>query len=270
MHEYGILFLHHNTSKVTQDHFERAQKMNPAAPIVALSGGHAVLPGGVRLLDLDCYDRRWQKATNNGNPTLAWGNPDLGICQWYSQNTLRCKRWCLMEWDTKCCMSWPEFWAPVWDKPAAAIRVFKQEDIDKWHWFRMQQTMHERIRPHATGVYLFGCMLLSDHALARVTQTLDECFFDGFSELRLGSLLSYTWNNPVAHPSPKGLIHHASEIVLGNDTDQPGIWHPVKNLPTHFFVDDKLVKTRVDGLKITVKRADGTIVPPGTLTERIV
>ena len=217
--EVGILFLHHEFTEVVQRHYDLVRYHNPDALVIPIASGRTFVPGS-HLLTVE--DGLWYQ---HGRHNPKW-YADLMIYQWYERRQYFCRKWIIVEYDTRCNIAFRDFFQDVWDQPAVAPTVYIPSADPAWHWFSADATaIPVHMRHNMAGMSPMSCLLFADNVLDAMVSTFRIRIFHANNELRLGTLAKHVGAMPVAVPHIKGKVVWQ---LFDDDPTQPGIWHPVK------------------------------------------
>lgn len=225
MHEFGIIFLHHNVDEVTNNNLLSFRRHNPDAPIVAISSGEP-FKGGFAMKDFHVLAGLWRDRVQGD-----WKNRshDFLVYSWYASKNdrIECKRWFIVEWDTYCNMPVPEFCKHVWDFDVAGPSVRLMAREPEWYWFETIRTLPKEMQQHATGIVPFSCTLVSDRALKAIVQNVPWSTLGRTNtDLRFATAAAVSGYKPVANPL---CGDNVTWQPLPEETPlTPSIWHPVK------------------------------------------
>lgn len=218
--ELGVVFLHFRDDPCTVFHRELVQKANPTAIVIPVASSKACLFGSHNLVG---EPGLW----STHGASYPWSNADLMLYQWYENRKVSCKKWVVIEWDTRCNISFAEYFGEAWDQPAVAPDVYIHKQ-HPWYWFDKDfHIIPENLKPNAAGMSPVSCLLFKDEVLDAMVRVMKLNYTPAFSELRLGTLARHVGATPVRVPNPKGKV---TWQLFDDDPSQPGIWHPVKGI----------------------------------------
>jgi hypothetical protein len=219
MPEYLILFCYYRPHcPVTAEHFRRLRQLHSRVPIVPLSDGQATdLPHTV---NVSRYPSRWDTSD-------PWASPDTLIYRWFENRRVEARRYIVFEWDILCEVHLPDLLRPVWNADLAChTYVTWEQSNQEWVWFQQRHLLPKDLRPHAAGVAPFGFLLLSHHALDRITPVARPSRL--FCELRLGTLARSLGLRIEEMPWIRETVSCSAHFI--KKVDHPTIYHPVKEL----------------------------------------
>ena len=218
MLECCILFAHYHDDPTTRTHLNLLRMLNPY-PVVAVCNAAPMHVDGA--LDIARLSTQWA----DEHP---WGGADTILYRWFLHGGLHAKRYIFLEWDTLATMPVREFYDEVWDADAAGSVAKRIEDDPDWIWFHQVGLLPESLRSHAGGLLPLNGTLLSHRALAAVARSPVPPGI--FCELRLGTLLRSLGFALTELPEPKRRMNSYDRRLITFAIDQPGIYHPIKNL----------------------------------------
>src|ERR1051325_2986424 len=216
--ELGILFLHHQVSRVTKINLASARKQNPGATIATISSGEK-LPDGYTIDATPEIQK-----LHSVNPARS---SDWLVCSWFVQRREQCRKWWIIEWDTFCGISVKKYYRAVWDFPFVASSVRLPYREPEWNWFRETKNLPKKFQPFAMGAVPF-LYLISDHALGCICRTLlKNPFTVGNGELRFATVANACCFAPCGFSPPNDQITWVERNSLNA---RKKIFHPVKHL----------------------------------------
>jgi hypothetical protein len=162
------------------------------------------------------------------DPKEAWLSTDLSVFNWYSNTGKRAERYVIVEWDCWCDCDMRGYFSRVWDCDLVVPSI-KYPERDDWVWFKTVHQLPDKARPFAVGVTPFCGILISETAMAAISQ---EIFKDGYrglnSELRLGTIATMLDLDPIVNP-----VYNRSigwRFVSPFDLKYKGLHHPRKKI----------------------------------------
>ncbi len=159
-------------------------------------------------------------------PKLTAKSTDLLVIDWFRNRRVSADRYFIVEWDTLVNQSITAWLADVIDYPFAApsIRLPTREP----EWFRrFRRFLPADVRPLATGVVPFSCVMVSHEAMQRIEPlyTDDLAGLDQVTgEIRFATLAARCGFSPVSIPDSR-MVTWKPFMPIGL---APTIYHPVK------------------------------------------
>jgi len=172
------------------------------------------------------------------NSPIAWLNSDLSIFNWYNEHkdTVRSKRFLLVEWDCWCDINLKTYYRSVWDYDVVAPCV-KYPERDDWHWFNDLSKLPESSRLFATGIVPFSGILLSEKAMRIINDEILKPEYTGLnSELRFATIATMLGFDPVPAPVCSRSITWKTHVPF--DLKYKGLHHPRKILAVSDAFDE--------------------------------
>jgi hypothetical protein len=245
-HEYGIFFLHHNTTPKTTNNLALLKHHNPGVPIIPICQWESdVLPGGYGAQHLSqgawkrhrpaWFDGHWKtplrRLLKGVRREYIWRNSDLTVYQWITKHdTPRADRWIIAEWDCFCTTNLKWVYQEVWDADLAAANVHWPAQEAPWHFDRERDRVPGSYKPYLAGLAPLAGIFVREEALREIAWAVqrEPEWTQGFSEVRIAT---------VAHALGIELkeITRAKPFLTGNrsfsahEIQGPGLWHKVKD-----------------------------------------
>lgn len=215
-----ILFAHHRNDAVTRHHLEILRQNNPD-PIIPVC--HSPCDPVEGAVDVSRFSKRFA----GDHP---WMRGDALLYLWFRHSrTVEAERYAYIEWDTLATMPLREYYQEVWDGDAAGSQIKTPQTTPEWEWFKLHgPRLPERLKPFAMGIAPLNAVLLSRRALKSVCDS--QIPRNVFSELRLGSLLSFNGIESKTFDSTKAARNKWTSITV-IPHGQLGLYHPVKGSP---------------------------------------
>ncbi len=219
------LFLHHRNDPVTVDHYERLKRFSSGRTVAFSSD--ATIESGESIATLQ--HSLWREQVSR-HPKLKAKSTDLLLIDWFRNRSVSADRYFIVEWDTLVNQSITAWLANVIDYPFAApsIRLPTREP----EWFRrFRKFLPVDVRPLATGIVPFSCVMVSHEALQRI-EPLYTNDLQGLERLtgecRFATLAAHCGIGPVSIPNSRTITWKPS-MPIGL---APTIYHPIKRLFT--------------------------------------
>ena len=234
-HEVGIVFMHHTCDEVTTHHLNSITKHNPGVPIITVSGSDELFPSIPSQLRFSYAARNlswgnfaWWRVSKSGQKKLAWACQDLLLYGAVEKSPVRCKRWCVFEWDTLVTVHVMDAFVRQWDADLATYSTHFPK-TSRWGWFRQTEKLPTLLQPYAAGSVPLGAFLASNRLLRRIIlQAPMFAPWEVISEMRIATLCNYFGMKIMDCPWMKNHVSWLPDKISVKAT--PGIYHPVKTL----------------------------------------
>lgn len=236
VHEVGIVFLHHAKDPVTRHHHGLIARHNPGIPLLTVSGSteqFATNPSlhqfGYLGRDLPWGNFAWWKVSKGGRREFAWGCQDIMLYGAIARSPVKCKRWCVFEWDARVTIHVEDAFRQQWNTDLAACDIYDAQQKPKWQWFHQIPALPEMLRQYAAGAVPLGAFMISDRFAQRIVAEVPAIApWKVISELRIGTLCNYFGMNMAACPFMHRHVSWLEKHILVKR--MPGIYHPVKRI----------------------------------------
>jgi hypothetical protein len=215
-----ILFVYHRDDAVSRRHLDQLTYLNPEDAVVPVTvNADRHLAGAPTTSDIRDCPTPWPLAQ-------PWRSLDAVLYTWFLHRRVPARRYVLIEYDCLCTLPIREAYRGVWDAELAARDWFTRETNPDWPWFQELGQMEQRDQRHAAGVVPFAGLFASSDALGGIAHAAPHA--DVFGELRFGTTARRLGIPVEEFPEPlrTGINWFERPLRL----DQPGIFHPIKQV----------------------------------------